>query len=295
MNIRWAQQPGNVLINPGRWGKIGRASGRPCLGRYGCFAPRAAVRWRIVLDHLIYQETRKFLSRRVNQIFPHRRQAFSRRETCYMSIMIDTAFDVYSDTPTGRDPDSHSSTLRRYHRVLWSKPLPDGSVFTLSDEHPNGYLHHKSRRGEFFLSSDGFGHTYRYVKSMTRIIEEIPAEEMNRFFSICSTVGAYIVFPSRKIGGKATINGARGLHWKIKDRFDLTLECIRRHFQNQDSPLSEALERYADFFGLFGSFNEYVEFFLLQDTVLIDGTSIDFFLPFCDFNAFPLPTDLSQY
>jgi hypothetical protein len=76
-----------------------------------------------------------------------------------MTITIDTTFDVYSDTPTGRDPDSHSPTLRRYHKTLWSKPLPDGSAFSLSDQYPKRYLLHKSQRGEFSLSSDSLGHT----------------------------------------------------------------------------------------------------------------------------------------
>lgn len=45
-----------------------------------------------------------------------------------MSVTIDTTFDVYSDTPIGRDPDSHSPTLRRYHQMLWSKRLPDAPL-----------------------------------------------------------------------------------------------------------------------------------------------------------------------
>jgi hypothetical protein len=212
-----------------------------------------------------------------------------------MRVTVDTTFDVYSDTPTGRDPDSHSPTLRRYHQMLWSKQLPDGSAFSLSVEHPKAYLHHKSQRGEFFLSSDSIGHTYRYVRAMAPIINDVPEEELDQFFSICSTVGAYVVFPSRKVDRKPTINGARGLHWKIKDRFDLTLECIRRHYQNQDNPLSAALARYADFFDLFVSFKGYIDFFRLQDLVAGDGTSIDFFLPFCDFDASPLLADVEEY
>jgi hypothetical protein len=210
-----------------------------------------------------------------------------------MSTAIDTTFDVYSDTPSGRDPDSHSSTLRRYHRMLWSKPLPDGSAFDLADEHPRGYLSHKSQLGEISFSSDSIGHTYRYVRSMAKIIDCIPAAEVNNFFATCSTVGAYIIFPSRTIDRKPTINGARGLHWKIRDRFDLTLECIRRHYQERDSPLGEALGRYADFFGLFGNFKGYVEFFLLQDMVSKDH--IEFLLPFRDFDTSPLPSDINEY
>ena len=44
---------------------------------------------------------------------------------------IDIKFDVYSDTPKGKDPDTNSPTLRRYHRLLWSKPLPSGLNFEL--------------------------------------------------------------------------------------------------------------------------------------------------------------------
>ena len=105
-----------------------------------------------------------------------------------MSTAIDTTFDVYSDTPIGRDPDSHSSTLRRYHKMLWSKPLPDGSTFDLTDRHPRCYLHHKSKLGEFSLSSDGIGHTYRYVKSMSKVINAMPMKELDDFFYTCSTV-----------------------------------------------------------------------------------------------------------
>ena len=45
--------------------------------------------------------------------------------------MIDIEFDVFSDTPSGKDPDSYSPTLRSYHRELWSKPLPSGELFAL--------------------------------------------------------------------------------------------------------------------------------------------------------------------
>jgi len=209
--------------------------------------------------------------------------------------MIDTAFDAYSDTPAGRDPDSHSPTLRRYHQMLWSKPLPDGSQFTLSTEHPKAYLHHKSPRGEFLLSSDGIGHTYRYVKAMASIIEEIPKEELDQFFSICSTVGAYVIFPSQKIDGRPTINGARGLHWQIRDRFDLTLECIRRYYRDEESPLSATLARYSAFFELFGSFVGYADFFLFQDLVSNDGRAINFFTPFQDFDSRPLWDTVEDY
>jgi hypothetical protein len=212
-----------------------------------------------------------------------------------MNVAIDTTFDVYSDTPAGMDPDSYSPTLRRYHQGLWSKPLPNGVVFSLSVEKPRCYLHHSSKLGDFALSSDSIGHTYRFVKATAKTIEQVETEELEQFFRTCSTIGGYIVFPSRRIDGKATINGARGLSAKIRDRFDLTLECIRRHYLGQASPLSDSIERYDRFFKLFDDFSGYVEFFMLQDLVLNKGSSVNFFLPFDGFISPPLPTGVDQY
>lgn len=212
-----------------------------------------------------------------------------------MSVSIDTAFDFYSDTPEGRDPDTYSPTLRKYHQCLWSKLLPNGNALQLLIDRPGSYLHHESSLGEFALSSDSIGHTYRYIKAAAPIIRQLESEELDQFFRTCSTIGAYIVFPSRRIAGKATINGARGLSSKIKDRFDLTLECIRCHYLGISSPLSEALARYDSFFNLFGDFVGYVEFFLLQDIVSSNRNSVNFFLPFNGFEASPLPTGVDQY
>ena len=72
---------------------------------------------------------------------------------------FDIHFNVYSDTPPGKDPDAYSPTLRKYHKILWSKNLPNGQTFHLND-HLSGVLHHKSILGEFLLSSDSIGHTY---------------------------------------------------------------------------------------------------------------------------------------
>ena len=208
--------------------------------------------------------------------------------------LIDINFNFYSDTPQGKDPDSHSPTLRKYHRILWSKTLPGGTLFDLNLNTPK-LLHHISDLGEFFLSSDSVGHTYRNVKRMSPIIDQVDPKELNSFFSICSTIGAYVIFPSKKINNKLTINSARGLNHKIQDRFDLTLECIRRFYLKQTSPLSETLDRYFSFFDLFHDFKGYVDFFLLQDLVHQNYLTINFWKPFDSFAASPLPKDVTEY
>ncbi len=65
-------------------------------------------------------------------------------------MIIDTNFNFYSDS-NGGDPDSSSPTLRKYHKILWSKPLPSGKNLTLIDTEIGAYLYHASEIGEFFL------------------------------------------------------------------------------------------------------------------------------------------------
>jgi len=78
-------------------------------------------------------------------------------------MVIDTNFNVYSDAKGG-DPDSTGPTLKKYHKVLWSKPLPNGKVFDLSDTKSGTYLYHNSELGEFFLGRDAITHSYKNQK-----------------------------------------------------------------------------------------------------------------------------------
>ena len=208
---------------------------------------------------------------------------------------IDITFDFRTDTPPGKDPDALSPTLRSYHKLLWSKPLPNGMYFGLDDTKFNCYLYHKSELGEFFLSSDTATHTYSRLASTAHIISQISEDETAVFRSLGYTIGSMIIFPSNRVDGKSTINGARGFHPLIKDRIDLTLECIRRYYNNEISPLTEVLTRYSDFFGLFGNFQGYVEFFLLQDLVTENFSKIKFFMPFADFKTPAVPKTLEAY
>ena len=168
-------------------------------------------------------------------------------------------------------------------------------VFELDDTTPHVYLHHQSEAGEFFLSSDAVIPSFTRARRISHIIERMPVEELDAFNRIGYTIGGMMVFPGNRIGRKMTINGARGFHPLIKDRFDLTVECIRRHYRDESSPLSDTLARYADFFELFGDFRGYVEFFLLQDLVTEDCSAVRFFMPFDGFKKSPLPASSEAY
>ena len=207
-------------------------------------------------------------------------------------MAIDTNFNFYSDA-NGGDPDSTSLTLRRYHKILWSKPLPNGHLFELNDNKNGAYLYHRSEFGEFFFGSDAITHSYRNHKRKKWITEQI-LNEVNELFDAGSTIGAYIIFPNNRINGKHTINQARGVNGLIDDRFDLTLECIRLFYLGDKSPLYDTLLRYKNFFNLFDDFMGYIHFFLLDD-LIDENNKIKFYLPFDGFNTRPTFSDVSQY
>jgi hypothetical protein len=222
-------------------------------------------------------------------------------------LMVNVNFDYYEDTPHGGDPDSLSPTLNKHHNVLWSKRLPNGRVFDLKGLRANGklLLHHHSELGDFSLSSDMITHSLYYSDKKTAyskwfpcgaIRSEIP-DVIKDFWKHESGIACYTIFPARQVNRQHTINQARGVNRKICDRFDLTLECIRRYYQcpKDANPLYDTLKLYREFFDLFGDFKGYMEFFHFQDLVNDDGSSIHFWLPFDDFRRSPLPQNSQEY
>ena len=145
------------------------------------------------------------------------------------------------------------------------------------------------------MSSDSFLQSFTRWKSLRHIVELFPEEENEAFRRVGSTIGGMIVFPGNRIDGKPTINAVRGFNRKIADRFDLTLECVRRHYLGQTSPLGETLLRYREFFALFESFRGYVDFFLLHDLVTADCSAVKFFMPFDDFSTPSVPMNRDAY
>jgi len=146
--------------------------------------------------------------------------------------VIDTTFDFRTDA-AGKDPDTYSPTLCRYHRLLWSKPLPSGVVFELvPTSRPPYYYSHTSKAGEFVLSSDAFIPAYTRYGVPKTILEQFSPGEHDHFNAIGYTIGGLILWPANAIDRKWTLNKARGCHRSsIGDRMDLTLASIRRHYQ----------------------------------------------------------------
>jgi hypothetical protein len=171
--------------------------------------------------------------------------------------------------------------------------LPSGKLFELSDDIKGAYLYHNSEIGEFYLGSDSITHSYKSQKRKKWLTEQIP-NDVDKIFNAGTTIEGFILFPNKSINRKNTINQARGVNPYIDDRFDLTLECIRLFYLDQQSPLYDTLHRYKSFFELFENFTGYVNFFLLNDLV-DENENVKFYLPFDNFLAKPKFSSVADY
>jgi hypothetical protein len=212
---------------------------------------------------------------------------------------FDVSLDVMSEC-LGRDADSHSPTLRRYHQLLWSKPLPSGGSFDLviPKRKSDGYLIYGAPAGPMWFGSDAITNSYTgwmRPRALVEAMAGLGSVEKERLLNPPYTVASAMIWPVRS-EHRPTINQARGTRAKIADRMDLTLECIRRHYRAEDgSPLQDVLANYADFFALFMGFRQFVDFFHFQDLVASDYSGVEFFLPFDGFETSGVPASVDEY
>jgi hypothetical protein len=190
------------------------------------------------------------------------------------------------------DPDITSEVLRFYQKIIWNKELPNGEYLDLSFGSGSDYLTWNGMR----FGSDSITASFRYRDNLN-LISQV-AGSMSDWHAFIEdyirrsyTIGGEMIFPKRMHG----INQSRGLNRMIRDRWDLTLECIRRYYDGCPSPLYDVLEKDTAFFDLFVDFKGYVDFFYLQDCVNSDYTSVIIWLDNDDFNKGPLPRSVDEY
>lgn len=200
---------------------------------------------------------------------------------------INIHFDVRTNS-NSKDPDSASKTLKAYHQLLWSKPLPNGQMMQLEID--------KSclRWGNIWFGCDSITASFSHERFPLRkyVEEHIPnfAQFKEDYLHKTYTIGGSIIFPMHKW----SMNQARGCNVKVCDRWDLTLECIRRFYAGEPTPLDKAFERDREFFRLFVDFKGYVDFFFLQDCVDEDY-NVKFWLNTPRFVSMPMPKTLDEY
>ncbi len=224
-----------------------------------------------------------------------------------MAISIDVSFYFTTDTKNfwdhfwenndglGKsryDPDALSVTLQSDHRLLWSKELPNGETMDLAIGRGSNYLTWKG----FRFGSDSITTSFRYKRYRTifeQLDKALPDYKayIEDYIKRSYTIGGTIIFPKRR----GSINQSRGTIKSISDRWDLTLECVRRYYSCEQSPLYSTLLRDRAFFDLFVDFQGYVDYFFLQDCVSEDYASVNFWIEHNTFTENPLPQTVEGY
>ena len=91
---------------------------------------------------------------------------------------------------TNKTADAISKTLKEYHRILWSRKLPNGQVMKLAD---NGdYL----GWGDFRFASDILITGQRYER-IREVLENVPnyRQFVEEFVRKAYTIGNFIIWP----------------------------------------------------------------------------------------------------
>lgn len=211
---------------------------------------------------------------------------------------IDVSIGIWDDCPKGYDPDMYSDKLREYQRALYSgRETKSGKKFNLTKG--NWYEYLLLDDPEIRLSSDCIinmneryvGYKERHEELLNEASEEYK-ELYQKYIHTAHTIGGEILFPRHR----PSINTARGVAEEIKDRFDLTLECIKRFYDGKENPLSYVLKMDKEFFDLFVDFDGYVKFFFLDG--LVKNGEVQFFFGEYDDNIFnhkPLAYDKKDW
>lgn len=195
------------------------------------------------------------------------------------------------------DPDSASKTLKQYHQLLWSKRLPNGREMILGNGGPYDYL---NTGDGLRLSSDTIVTSLMHARMKTVLEEAAKSVEWRTWIEAILrkmyTIGGTILFPKHP----NSINGQRGMNPFICDRWDLTLECIRRYYEGitdtRNNPIGWVLEKDREFFDMFVDFKGYCDFFFLQDCVTEDYRSVRMWIPTEHFaKKYPYPETAEEY
>jgi len=199
----------------------------------------------------------------------------------------------------GSNPNTDSETLRKYHRLLWNRELPNGQLMELewggSDNRL--FLWNGMKFASEYLTTAFIG---RWSDSpfqgvLDAVVDSTPdyRSYVEGYLHDFNTIGGFVILPVQLIGLRRvfTMKSRKPLH----GRWDLMLECIRRHYAGEDNLLSDACRRDIEFLNLFVDFEGYVQFFYLQDCLDSATGKVKFWIGDGDLRNDTLPRDVEEY
>lgn len=217
------------------------------------------------------------------------------------------------------DFDKCKTLLIDYLIALYgNKTLPNNKKFTLEYKHIKGYNNINLCGNDIRYGSDSIINIYWYWTRPAIIKNLIDYEVKNfvkyktglnfydfiqKYIKTAYTIGGHMIFP--KLPSKYSINVKRCFNnYLIRDRFDLTLECIRRYYiylsdgTKLKNPLFDIFEFETNkkYFKMFSDFKGYVDFFFLNSLVDKNYNFVKLFIDNSDnFNNDALPKNKEEW
>ena len=187
------------------------------------------------------------------------------------------------------DPDVNSRKLYEAHIQFWNKRCEKYENINKISTHGQCECELKIDNTDIILGSDSimsiywhrtYGITPKIMKEFNENISKFIKNTdytsfIRKYLRKSNTLGGFIVFPRHN----NSINQLRGTKSEINDRFDLTLECIKRYYnqEKENNPLYDVLEHNSVFFNMFGSFENYINFSCLGPWVNENYQVVDVF------------------
>ena len=170
--------------------------------------------------------------------------------------------------------------------------MPNGETMDLKTGRGPYYLTWK----DFRFGSDSIMVTFRYSNyryMIDQVRKKVPdyKQYYEDLIRRTYTIGGTIIFPKHP----SSMNQNKGTNKLISDRWDLTLECIRKYYIGEESPLYDTIYKDRAFYDLFVDFKGYVDFFLLQDAVTEDYSETKNWCGDFSFVESGLPKTVEEY
>lgn len=190
------------------------------------------------------------------------------------------------------DPDVNSYNLYEAHIRVWNiqhkkfnikdierhgrcrceiiikdeKKTKDDKIILGSDSIMSIYWHRTYGNMRYLMKEikDCIEISEKHSESCSDVKETNYKKFIENYLKQANTIGGFMLFPRHD----CSINQARGMSDRIQDRFDLTLECIRRMYESGfptgSNPLFDMSKEDKEYFEMFGSFENYAKFFCLN-------------------------------
>lgn len=195
-----------------------------------------------------------------------------------LPLLFDRNQNLKAGLSEAQDPADFSAKLAQYQILLYTKPLPSGGFLKLRANKFNQVEAELPSGESILLTSMPLIHQACFEADNHELLSKLPQSQVDIMLRTLVTSGNYMLIPAQPLNGYRLDDFRKNP--RIGNRIDLYLECVRRQYAGEPSPLDDILNPFKPWFELFLSFKQFVEFFYLGNLYDPKLKKIHFFKTF---------------